>query len=91
MFVAKLGFPFFGFGLQIICFKAFGAPLCSLLGRRIVFMLALGVGWGGGQLGGTHFFEVCLAVQDGPYDLGKVLQKQALFDVLLPKLVDTFF
>ena len=90
MFVAKLGFPFSDFGFQIICFKAFGAPLCSLLGRRIVFMLALGVG-GGATWEEPIFLRFAWRLQDGPYDLGKVLQKQALFDVLLPKVVDTFF
>ena len=91
MFVAKLGFPFSDFGLQIICFKALGAPLCSLLGRHVVFMLALGVGWGGAKWEEPIFLRFAWRLQDGPYDLGKVLQKQALFDVLLPKLVDTFF
>ena len=88
MFVAKLGFPFVA---HIICFKAFGAPLCSLLGPRIVFMLALGVGWGGANWAEPIFLRIAWRLQDGPYGLGKVLQKQALFEVLLRKLVDLFF
>ena len=54
-------------------------------------MLALGVGWGGANWEEPIFLRFAWRLQDGPYDLGKVLQKQALFDVLLPKLVDTFF
>ena len=91
MFVAKLGFPFSDFGLQIICFKALGAPLCSLLGRHVVFMLALGVGWGGANWEEPIFLRFAWRLQDGPYDLGKVLQKQALFEVFGRKLVDLFF
>ena len=54
-------------------------------------MLALGVGWGGANWEEPIFFRIAWRLQHGPYGLGKVLQKQALFEVLLRKVVDLFF
>ena len=48
-------------------------------------------GVGGGNWEEPIFLRFAWRLQDGPYGLGKVLQKQALFEVLLRKLVDTFF
>ena len=48
-------------------------------------------GVGGRQLGRTHFLKIAWRLQHGPYGLGEVLQKQALFEVLLRKVVDLFF
>ena len=53
-------------------------------------MLALGVGWGGANWEEPIFLRFAWRLQDGPYDLGKVLQKQTRFDVFLRKVIDPF-